>query len=273
MKIAVYAICKNEEKHIDRFIKSCDEANYVVIGDTGSTDNSPQILKSWVERDWRRIRVTFPTAIPFRFDDARNAVLAAVPADADICIAMDMDEVLEPGWREHVEAGFAKGANSIVFTFDPVIAKPFEQNNRIHSRTGFRWAYPAHEALLCSLHAEVRQYKAPGLVMKHYPDVSKPRCYLELLAWGEWENPIDPRMKFYYARELMFFGYYKEAIDKFDQYRDLTIKLNYAHLTEIDDAKAYRRLCVNALESGSCAIHQVELPKVPSTSLVDADGL
>ena len=276
MKIAVYAICKNEKKHIERFYYSCADADYVVICDTGSDDGSWAELKRNAHQNDRLI-VLQANVIPFRFDDARNAALAAVPADVDFCVAMDMDEVLEPGWREHVETGFAKGANSIVFTFDPVASRPFEQNNRIHARSGFRWAYPAHEALVTSLHGEVVHYKAPGLVMKHYPDNDKPRCYLNLLAWGEWENPIDPRMKFYYARELMFFKYYKEAIAKFDEYRELTIKLNYAHLIEIADAKHWRSECVKALATASAgsldAGDQVGLLEVPSPGLVDTDGL
>lgn len=275
MKIAVYAICKNEEKHIVRFLASCEDADYVVIADTGSTDDSWFRLcdeKSRARVDLKLLKIN---VVPFRFDDARNAALAAVPADTDMCIAMDMDEVLEPGWRQHVEAGFAKGANSIVFTFDPVNAnaKPFEQNNRIHARKGFRWGFPAHEALICSLHNEIVQYKAPGLVMKHYSDNDKPRCYLELLAWGEWENPADPRMKFYYARELFFFKYYKEAIEKFDQYRELTIALNYAHLSEIDDAKRWRQMAAVELARGADASDKVGPGEVPSAGLMDAEGL
>lgn len=273
MKIAVYAICKNEEKHINRFVESCIDADYIIVGDTGSDDMSRNIMSEWEINFPRKFKYLNVNIIPFRFDDARNAVLAAIPADADMCIAMDMDEVLMPGWREHVETGFTKGANSIVFTFDPVTAPTFEQNNRIHSRAGFHWAYPAHEALLCSLHSEVRVYTAPGLVMQHLPDNHKPRNYLNLLAWGEWESPADPRMKFYYARELMFFSYFKEAIEKFDQYRELTIRLNYQHKTEIDDAIRFRWLCVEGLASSLNAGDQVKLLEEPAARLMDTDGL
>ena len=42
-KICVYGVCKNEEKFVDRFMDSLgDEADLVVIGDTGSTDNTAQ---------------------------------------------------------------------------------------------------------------------------------------------------------------------------------------------------------------------------------------
>lgn len=45
MKVCVYAICKNEEKFIDRWVNSMKEADYIYVLDTGSTDNSIQKLK------------------------------------------------------------------------------------------------------------------------------------------------------------------------------------------------------------------------------------
>lgn len=43
-KICVYAICKNEIKHIERWLASVSEADYVVVLDTGSTDSSYETL-------------------------------------------------------------------------------------------------------------------------------------------------------------------------------------------------------------------------------------
>ena len=41
MKICVYAICKNESKFLDRWIDSvANEADYIAILDTGSTDDT-----------------------------------------------------------------------------------------------------------------------------------------------------------------------------------------------------------------------------------------
>ena len=40
MKIAVYAIAKDESKHIERFMQSVAEADHVLICDTGSSDST-----------------------------------------------------------------------------------------------------------------------------------------------------------------------------------------------------------------------------------------
>ena len=40
MNIVVYAICKNEEQFVDRWMDSMGEADRVVVLDTGSTDGT-----------------------------------------------------------------------------------------------------------------------------------------------------------------------------------------------------------------------------------------
>ena len=46
MKIVVYAICKNEEKFVDRWVDSMSEADKIVVLDTGSEDNTVEKLRN-----------------------------------------------------------------------------------------------------------------------------------------------------------------------------------------------------------------------------------
>ena len=39
-KVCVYAICKNEEKFVNKWVKSMSEADEIYVLDTGSTDNT-----------------------------------------------------------------------------------------------------------------------------------------------------------------------------------------------------------------------------------------
>ena len=90
MKIAVYAIAKNEEKHVKRFCESAKDADLIVIADTGSEDRTVEIAKEC------GAVVHEITISPWRFDKARDAALALVPKDVDVCVSLDLDELLEP---------------------------------------------------------------------------------------------------------------------------------------------------------------------------------
>ena len=45
-KICVYAICKNEEKFVDRWYESIKDADKIIVLDTGSTDSTVKKLKN-----------------------------------------------------------------------------------------------------------------------------------------------------------------------------------------------------------------------------------
>src|SRR5690349_6401445 len=97
-KVAVCAIALNQAQLGERFMAACTEADLVVVGDAGSTDGTPELLRN-LGATVHRITVQ-----PWRFDIARNAVMALVPGDFDLCIKLDPDEVLAPGWRAYLEA-------------------------------------------------------------------------------------------------------------------------------------------------------------------------
>ena len=97
MKICVYAISKNEEKYVSRWVKSMKEADEIYVLDTGSTDNTVNKLQEL------GVNVTQKIITPWRFDIARNESLNLVPKNTDICVCTDLDEVFEPGWRKKLE--------------------------------------------------------------------------------------------------------------------------------------------------------------------------
>ena len=104
MKVCVYAICKNEEKFAERWMRSMSEADGVYVLDTGSADSTPELL----ERLGAVVRRALVS--PWRFDTARNLSLALVPEDADICVCTDLDEYFRPGWRAALEQAWTPGA-------------------------------------------------------------------------------------------------------------------------------------------------------------------
>jgi tetratricopeptide (TPR) repeat protein len=218
MKVAVYTIALNEEQFVKDWYESAKEADYLLIADTGSTDGTIALAKSL------GINVVSISVKPWRFDDARNASLAVIPNDIDYCIALDMDEVLLPGWRQAIEAVPTQTTRPrYKYTWNwKEDGTPGLQYNgdKIHSRHGYRWKHPVHEVLITDRTTQVESWV--GLEIHHHADNSKPRSqYLPLLEQAVKEDLYDDRNAFYYARELFFYGRYEEATKEFKRHLEL----------------------------------------------------
>ena len=203
-KICVYAIAKNEEKFVDRWMDAVGEADSVVVLDTGSTDHTTEKLRA------RGANVYVEQITPWRFDTARNKAMDHIPKDVDICVSNDMDEVFEKGWREKLEAAWKPGYTRARYLFtyayreDGTPEKQFAME-KIHRRNDFRWVHPVHEILEYSGKDADQTVFVPGLVLNHHPDPSKSRSqYLPLLELSVQENPNDDRAVFWLGREYMY---------------------------------------------------------------------
>lgn len=213
MRICVCAIAKNESRFVQRFVESAIDADLVLICDTGSTDGTA--LKARIHgATVRSICIS-----PWRFDLARNAALALVPPDIDIVVSIDLDEVLEPGWREEIERVWEEGKTTrLRYMYDWGGGIKF-QYEKIHARHGYHWHHPCHEYPRPDGRIEEVYAYTDKLLVSHHPDPTKSRGqYLELLKLSVGEDPICPRNAFYYARELSFHGQWDESIRECERY-------------------------------------------------------
>lgn len=250
MKVAVYTIALNEEKHVERWYNSVKDADYILIADTGSTDKTVKIAKKL------GINVVNVLIKPFRFDTSRNAALAALPADIDYCISLDMDEVLTEGWRTDIETLSILEPNQSA-VLRSTLTWNFKEDgtpglqygaDRIHSRWGVMWRQPAHEIISTyGDYEEVRGWVGFGIY--HLADANKSRSqYMAMLKMATQESPHSDRNAFYYARELYFYGLYVEAAKEFKRHLALptavwkperAASLRYLSICEPDNAEAH----------------------------------
>lgn len=212
MKIAVYAISKNEEQFVERFCDSAKEADLILIADTGSTDNTVAEAK-------RCGAVVHSIYInPWRFDVARDAALALVPQDIDVCISLDLDETLEPGWREEIERVWKDDTTRLRYKYNWGHDVIFYYE-KIHHRKGYHWHHPCHEYPRPDKRTKEVYAQTDMLLVVHKPDNTKSRGqYLDLLKLAIEEDPNCPRNAFYYARELTFNGDWQNAIEALKDY-------------------------------------------------------
>lgn len=213
MKIVIYAICKNEEKFVDRFMDGAKEADQVVVLDTGSTDRTSEKLRE------RGALVTTEVIVPWRFDRARNRSLDLVPEDADICLCMDLDEVLEPGWREKLIKAWKPGTTQASYRYTWSFEKDGSEGvvfwiEKCHARHGYHWVHPVHEVIAWKGEGEPgNKVMVEGMQVNHYPDHGKSRGqYLPLLELSVEEDPDDDRNVHYLGREYMYRGRWDDCI-------------------------------------------------------------
>jgi glycosyltransferase involved in cell wall biosynthesis len=219
MKIAVYSIAKNEEQFVARWAESCKEADYRLILDTGSIDNTYETAQKIGINIYRK------EFNPWRFDKARNHVLAVLPEDIDVCVALDMDEVLQPGWREALEAipeGVTRPRYKYIWSWNEDGTEGLVYGgDKIHARHGYYWKHPVHEVL--KYEGVENPCWVDGLEIHHHPDHTKSRSqYLPLLKLAVEEEPSDDRNQFYLAREYFFNREYGLAQYHFSQHLKLS---------------------------------------------------
>jgi glycosyltransferase involved in cell wall biosynthesis len=219
MKVAVYTIALNEEQFVKRWYESAKDADFLLIADTGSTDKTVETATEL------GITVGRISIKPWRFDDARNASLALIPADIDYCIALDMDEILLPGWKQELEKAFEAKATRPRYKYTwswNEDGSPGLQygGDKIHSRHGYRWKHPVHEVMMADRITPTEYWT--NLEIHHHPDNAKSRSqYMPLLKQSVKEDPNDDRNAFYYARELFFYGQVEESYKEFERHLSL----------------------------------------------------
>lgn len=211
-KICVYAICKNESKFVKRWLESIKDADYICVLDTGSTDNTMDLFKE------SNVYLKQKIIEPFRFDEARNESLKLIPEDTDICISLDLDEIMQDGWRNALENLWKPETNRMRYIYNwsldsnnkPIVSFYGE---KIHSYKDYIWVNPVHEVLKFQKENE-NIVTTDELVINHYPDSTKSRSsYLPLLELSVKEDPENDRNVHYLGREYMYYGRWNESID------------------------------------------------------------
>ena len=219
MKIAVYSCSLNEEKNAKNWSDCCEGADQKLILDTGSTDNTVQLLKD------NGVQVCHANIRPWRFDDAFNMALNCLDDDVDVAVRLDLDERLTPYWRDHLEAVWTPETTRLHYRY---IWNWTEQGlpdrafyaDRICGRHTHRWKNPTHETLIATV-PEVFS-TCHELLIEHYPDWSKGRPNdIPLLQLGASEDPFGDRIAHYLGREYYFKGDYQAAVQELRRHLQL----------------------------------------------------
>jgi len=143
MNVTLYAIAKNEEKNIKKFIENSKKFSHTVVVDTGSTDNTVQLLRDAGIEVYEHPQ----TKKEFDFSVARNQALSYVKTDW----AFSLD------FNENVDDLFLCGLDVIQDEFTTFKHLRFDDNNegdpqqsfevhtRFHRTKNYKWVNAVHE--------------------------------------------------------------------------------------------------------------------------------
>lgn len=243
-KICIYAICKNELKFVKQWLDNVQEADYIVVLDTGSTDGTYEALKA----DPRVTKVKQKVISPWRFDNARNESMKLIPADAEILICTDFDELLSPGWAKVIKDNWQEDTNRMYYDYawsHNEIGEPTDifVYDKIHTKD-FKWKFPVHEVLWPKEESfNIRAVNVGRQIfLQHYPDSTKERhYYFDLLELAVKEHPEDSHERMLLAREYLLNGDYDNALE------------NYMAVLNMPDVDAPEKRLVLLESLGRCA--------------------
>lgn len=139
--ICAYAIAKNEEENVPRFIEQTKLFDEVVVLDTGSEDRTVELLRE------AGIRVEVKKYKEFDFSKARTEAMELADAEVEWFMWIDFNETLEitQGQIDTIKSGTADGYK--INCYDHYNEDYLENKLKIHRRNKYRWVYAVHEYL------------------------------------------------------------------------------------------------------------------------------
>lgn len=202
MKTAVYTICKNELKYVDKWLYYGKFYDYRVLLDTGSTDGTWEKLQAMARVD-NNLIIEQRIFTPWNFSVARNYNLAMVPDDVDWCLSPDLDEYFTINTLDELHAVTSVHPNITnlacdrmdVYSYTPRVGPPdMLSTNKIHRRNDYIWVQPIYEHLKWKHPGNELELYSSDIFLIHDQDFQKeerPEMYVKMLTKEYEKNPTN----------------------------------------------------------------------------------
>lgn len=242
MTLSVTLIVKDEEAVLSRCLNAARKfADEIIVVDTGSTDQTKNIARKFTDK-------VYDFEWVYDFSAARNFALSK--AECDFIMWLDADDFIDDANVEKIKKIKADDGFDLGYLY--YVSEDGDGNpsfkyyrERIFRRSeNFAFAGAVHEAVsprgrLKYFDAEIRHRKE-----KEGDPLRNIDIILRQIAAGK---QLDGRMKYYYGRELLTLGAYRESIAVFEDFLsgegwvenkiDACICLSLAHFSIFEEAE------------------------------------
>ena len=210
--ISVVIITKDSAKRLGRCLELLTDAPEVVVADTGSSDDTPQIAKSFGAKVCH---------IPWTQDFAEARTRAQQHARYELVMRLDDDELLRS------PQGFSEVLALARSTPDGICMKRTQPSGesdmllRVYSRKAWCWHYPVHEVLRSKFGQRLRVVDTNASWIEHRPSM-RTRNYADMMLPHMGRYSDDPYMSYMHLKELLQEQRWAEALQAFRRYNNTT---------------------------------------------------
>ncbi len=216
-RITAALIVRNEAGKIAKCLSSVrDHVDEIVVVDTGSTDETRQIVATFTDRIFDFVWCNdFSKTRQYAFDQATG----------DWVFWMDADDILIGGenLRAEIDA-FAPETSSVgwkyVYINDGVATLEHWRERLVRNDGSFRWQGRVHETL--SRNGEDQRVYSDRIYIEHHQEhePARSRRNLNILEaeFAELGDGVAPRTLFYLGNEYMEYGEWEQAIERYRLY-------------------------------------------------------
>jgi glycosyltransferase involved in cell wall biosynthesis len=224
MKVTLYAIAKNEEKNIERFLKNAKKFDDAIVVDTGSTDNTVQLLKDAGIEVYEHPQ----TREEFDFSKARNKALSYVKTDW----AFSLD------FNEDIDDLFIQGLYVICNDFtafkhirydkiedqEPTVGQA--SHIRLHRTKNYSWINAVHETPMfipTEFHSEEVTVDTTIKITKNIePSIDKQLFYLSICEREYKNNPENTYYLWFIFKHYYDVNNYSKSIQLGKEYLNIS---------------------------------------------------
>ena len=216
MEISLCMIVKNEEQTLEKCLSSIASAvDEIIIADTGSTDGSKEIAKRFTDKvyDFEWID-DFSAARNFAFSLASKELLMWLDAD-DVIAGDGAKKLIELKNNFPSDVSIVYMPYNIAFDNHGNPTFSYYRERIVRAAARPKWIEPVHEVIDVKGKAVYSDIAVEHRKVKTNPSGRNLRIMEKQLELGK---SLSPRLKFYYARELMFSGATDKAVEAFDEF-------------------------------------------------------